>query len=492
MILLGYIFVLLLRAFGPFCILKTVFKVFSLTASNQERWSFALVAFDAGRAADVYFAIEGLFYIYLSSYLKHYYNFSVTPLSFEDQRFPKERRKKVFQRFFCFLKRIGKDEGQLFVSNWFLGCDYNLLGRENVLEFVAFAFFKADSIDKLDANQRIEAEEYLANILSVCGAVQKCYNSDAVSMRHSLDPILPHVREHPLVLYIVVRIFLGIFCGRFLLWYYGFRCFPSKYDQCVYVKTARQHPRGEFNATTSNAGRDECPLVFFHGIGIGWLPYVKWIRKMAKYRRPVVFVELSNIAVELPYPSKPLNMHETVDLVCDILRIPERLGIEKVRQIDILGHSYGTVAASWLVRHTSLVRNLTLVDPVCLQLFRADVCKRFLYSPSALSMVDTFLSHLLQDIGITRTLMRYFDWYDNTLFLEELEEKNVDVEIILSGNDHFVPTKSIAQEISAWKGSRVGLRLFPDYAHGQSLRCEEAAVHIQSCVARREHCKRIK
>ena len=77
MILLGYIFVLLLRAFGPFCILKTVFKVFSLTASNQERWSFALVAFDAGRAADVYFAIEGLFYIYLSSYLKHYYNFKM-------------------------------------------------------------------------------------------------------------------------------------------------------------------------------------------------------------------------------------------------------------------------------------------------------------------------------------------------------------------------------------------------------------------------------
>ena len=53
MILLGYIFVLLLRAFGPFCVLKTVFKVFSLTASNQGRWSFALVAFDVGRAADV-------------------------------------------------------------------------------------------------------------------------------------------------------------------------------------------------------------------------------------------------------------------------------------------------------------------------------------------------------------------------------------------------------------------------------------------------------
>ena len=97
MILLGHIFVLLLRVFGPFCVLKTVFKVFSVTISNQGRWSFALVAFDAGRAADVYFAVEALFYIYLSLYLKHYYNSSVTPLSYEDQRFPKERRKRVLE-----------------------------------------------------------------------------------------------------------------------------------------------------------------------------------------------------------------------------------------------------------------------------------------------------------------------------------------------------------------------------------------------------------
>ena len=66
MILLGHIFVLLLRVFGPFCVLKTVFKVFSVTISNQGRWSYALVAFDAGRAADVYFAVEALFGIAFS------------------------------------------------------------------------------------------------------------------------------------------------------------------------------------------------------------------------------------------------------------------------------------------------------------------------------------------------------------------------------------------------------------------------------------------
>lgn len=437
---------------------------------------------------NVYFTLEGIFFLYVSVLKYKVFNFVPSPLPWDNKIFPQRRRKLLFDHMEAFLKRVGKDEGKRWLENWFFGTKYSNLGGENVIEFLSFAYFKIYHLKDLTLEHREELVKYREKIYKEFGALPNVYKQNVVCMKNSLDPITPNVKAHPLILYVVVRLFLGIICTRIMLWYFGFTRYEGDLNVVCYVKKPAASDRNGSSKFESEV--NSVPLLFFHGIGIGWLPYIRWFQKFSTHKsRPVIIIEQPNVAVEFPNPFMPISMKGMCDVVKKILHKPDYLGIKTnnnnniVEKIDLLGHSYGTCPVTWILRHFSHnIRNVTYVDPVCMQLYRADVCKRFLYSPSALNMIDAFVSHLLQDIGITRTLMRSFDWFDNTLFLNELE--HVDAEIILSEKDHFTPTKGIAEDIESWDRSKIGMRVFPNSVHGQSLFDKDGFAHVFRCVER--------
>ena len=486
MIIIGLGFNWILQGFSRFAVLCTLFNAYGLLyvdgrihlAGQQYEWPF-LKRGDSllGDYCSVYFAIECIFFVYLCVLKYGVFNFTPAPLPVNNATFPRARRRLLFERMIDFLKRVGIDEGKLWLQGWFFGAKYSELGGENLIEFLAFAYFKIKDLKDVTLEHRLELVEYRKTLYSFFGALPNEYRENIPCMKNSVDSILPNVKDHPLVLYAVVRIFLGIFCSRAMLWYYGFRKYEGDLNYTCYVKKPSVHGSGA-----------SVPLLFFHGIGIGWFPYVKWIQRFSTYEsRTVIVIEQSNVAVEFPNPFMPCSMNDMCAATQKILSNPEYLGIAgnpgDDQKIDLLGHSYGTCPVAWIIRYfPHNVRLVTLVDPVCMQLYRSDVCHRFLYSPSALNMVDAFLSHLLQDVGVTRTLMRSFDWFNNTLFLEEVE--HLDVEVILSENDHFTPSRGIAAEIDKWSRSKIGVQTLPKFAHGQSIFDDAGVSAVLRCVER--------
>jgi pimeloyl-ACP methyl ester carboxylesterase len=113
------------------------------------------------------------------------------------------------------------------------------------------------------------------------------------------------------------------------------------------------------------------PLVFFHGISPGLNLYVLMVHVLAANRKAVL-VEVPHIAMCLNFQAKRLG-----DMVKTVEIITRR---HRMSHFAVAGHSFGSLCAAWVVKHLKgAVRQLILLDPVCLLLGLPDVSYNFLY-----------------------------------------------------------------------------------------------------------------
>ena len=112
------------------------------------------------------------------------------------------------------------------------------------------------------------------------------------------------------------------------------------------------------SANKEDLSPSKAPILFLHGVGLGLLPYITFVQRLAASGHPVLAVESCHLGMRW--------VHEvpTEDEVVDVLvEIMDRIGIESAA---VVGHSYGTFMASRLVqRLPHRVKSLALLDPVC-------------------------------------------------------------------------------------------------------------------------------
>eukprot|EP00854_Cymbomonas_tetramitiformis_P000731 gene731-1198_t len=158
------------------------------------------------------------------------------------------------------------------------------------------------------------------------------------------------------------------------------------------------------------------PILFIHGLGVGILPYIRQLDALltAEPGRSVFILDLPNISL---YTAPDASMPSPFEVAEGIVKM---LGCHGVHEgVHVMGHSYGTAVAAWLV----------------------NVAFNFVYRRPT-TPLDCFLNYFVaKELNLAYVLHRHFFWQRNLLTLEQLGE--IPTSVVLSEMDRIVPTAAV-------------------------------------------------
>ena len=300
-----------------------------------------------------------------------------------------------------------------FMSRWFGGTPIESLRRSDLVAWVAYSLW-ARHVEQLSPEDRAEAEALVAHFLRLTGLDVRDGGGDgepaAPLMRHTLDAIV--VWHRPLLYYAIVQGILdGVVCTL------AMRCLGFKYRRCSAIHMGfwvRQVPPLATRAASM-------PILFFHGVGIGLLPYLGLIHSLvrANRSRTVICAVLPSCTSRVPRvsvtatPTASQLVRATLDLLTNL----------DIARVSVVGHSFGTACAAWLVRAAPAhVERLVLLDPIVFNLHYPTLVHSFFYRfPQTLWQFVMFWG-ASREPGIAYMMGRCFPWHEGVLFSHMLEE----------------------------------------------------------------------
>ncbi|KAF8915233.1 hypothetical protein CPB85DRAFT_1217981 [Mucidula mucida] len=381
---------------------------------------------------------EALFYLF--GYLPRRSKIIRPPLH-APERLTKEQRERMF---------LNCTQNPANLPQWFLSSDSSAIKRENVIDWLLWAFFevKAEDVEKEELVEwSDEMNSYVEALEKVVGhSFPPGRNGEVKSMRLSFDPVV--TLHRPLTWYITVE-FVDMFTACNLvaigLKHYAptrwFQEFPSRPWTILSRKSVTPEIPYWFRPHRST---NKKPIIFIHGIGIGLFPYIPFLRELDP-EVGILLIEILPVSTRMtsmPVLPRPV-MLDTFYTITSSLNISEAI---------LVSHSYGTVVAGHIMRSQQLARReespaptkitaYCFVDPIPFLLYFPDIIFNFLYrTPSSANewLLWYFAS---RDADVGRTLGRHFFWMENVVFKEDLEGETVGV--VLSGEDQVVPAKHV-------------------------------------------------
>jgi pimeloyl-ACP methyl ester carboxylesterase len=312
-----------------------------------------------------------------------------------------------------------------FVEGWFYDAPLSTLAREDMENWLAWGCFSA-TWEALVPESRVEVLLVLDLIEERLGRrfpVRVPGQAPVACMRFSIEPM--EWTHKPLMFYAVCQGLLGSL-GTLSLWNEGF----SKHRSVAFDYWVRM-PKTE-------AGRQRTPIVFVHGIGVGLVMYLSFIKALVKHDCPVICVELPFISTTIS-PKVPSISEQvaSMDSICT------RWGF---KQAMFVGHSYGSVLLSWMAHHLpSRVAGLAFIDPVVMMLNLKNILFNFLYKHDG----DGKISDLIgTELHINNALRRNFWWYRNIVWASDLQRQRLPSLVCLSENDEIVPSGAVQRHIA--------------------------------------------
>ena len=219
-----------------------------------------------------------------------------------------------------------------------------------------------------------------------------------------------------------------------------------------------------------SAAINNYPLIFFHGISPGLFCYLPFLMNMCKDR--------ASIFIEIPHVTTTLNFtpHQHSIMVYAVEHILDR---HHIKEAAVMGHSFGSICAKVIACSNENIKQLILVDPVCLLLVLPDVAFNFLYW-EPLSKFAKYVYHhlgLRGEITISNALRRHFWWYENILWLEDLP---CDLIVALPEFDGIIPVDAIKAYLESYKtksSSEASKRPMLESRRSLSLSIDELPVY---------------
>jgi hypothetical protein len=233
-----------------------------------------------------------------------------------------------------------------FLSRWFHGAPVVDIRRENLEEWIAWSFFYRDAAtfspaDRAELTSLTDHAETLLRHRFPPG-----HSSSVRSIRLSLDPL--RATQRPLVHYAVVSALRGVgILGVRALGFRVRRLGPHRY---FYRPAADILPHASSD-TLDGALRDDglaaaatgaLPIVFVHGLGVGFGHYLALIAGLPA-RSPAYLLEWPSTVMALGAEAGP-DPAVTARLVQAALRRDGHAAA------CVVGHSYGSAAAAWMLR----------------------------------------------------------------------------------------------------------------------------------------------
>ncbi|KAI0414858.1 hypothetical protein F5X98DRAFT_235149 [Xylaria grammica] len=312
-----------------------------------------------------------------------------------------------------------------YLQKWFLNADESDIRKDNVREFISWAFFDRH-IGNETAAELEELDEYIVEVERRIGHSLEPGRGKAKSFRLTLDEI--EVRYRSVVWYFIIGI-VDLFT-HFQLSHRGFQYYAQSKAHSHSVIPLRLQSLFTKRRSVSqlsywyrpHTANGKLPLVFLHGIGVGLWPYTRYLSYLNEASGEddqIGIIALEYLPVSSRLTNAPLSQEEFLS------QITLLLGTHGWDQFAVLGHSYGSILATHMLKSTNLsprIQSLILVDPVCILLHLPQVAYNFTRRQPRRANEYLLWYFASMDPGVAHCLGRHFFWKDNIAWKEDLKQ----------------------------------------------------------------------
>lgn len=380
-----------------------------------------------------------------------------------------------------------------YIQGWFLGAEIADIERDNIREFILWAFFEHDDIPAgLDDDIDDEIDEYIEIMEARLAYKFAAGRGSAKSLRLTIDPI--HSTYRGLMWYIII--FWVDAVTHLAMRFSGFRyysrntqhslrTFPPRLQDLVWKSDESPAPKLGY-WYSEHTSSQQLPVLFIHGIGVGLLTYIQFLSALRTAQANsegtigIIAIELLPISFRLTQP-----MPRKDELVSQISTI---LKHHNWREFTVASHSYGSVVTSQLLSDSHLqrqVRSVMLVDPVSVMLHLPTIAYNFTRRMPRLANEWQLWYFASTDPIVANCLGRHFFWRENITWKEELVTSAADslpvlerkVTVCLAGRDIILDPLAASQylaqrggdapELANGTSSEVTVLTFPHLDHAQ-------------------------
>ncbi|KAI2782554.1 hypothetical protein F4815DRAFT_461837 [Daldinia loculata] len=333
-----------------------------------------------------------------------------------------EERRALFQRCFTNIP-----DARRYVQMWFLGADESEIRRDNVHDFILWAFLDKGPGQESDEEAK-EIDEYIEIVEGRLGRRLEPGRGKAEGLRLTLDEV--ETRYRSVVWYFLVA--LVDFMSHCRLARNGFHYHahsPSKTRSLIpprlqdFFAQRYSEAEGFTYWHRPHTAPDKLPVVFLHGIGIGLYPYVPFFARLNSQSKEqdgegqIGIIAIEVLSVSFRLTGEPLGRVEFLKQVATIL---DAHGWDR---FVLASHSYGTVLATHMLRSENLsdrIASAVLIDPVTILLHLPDVAYNFTRRRPKGANEWLLWYFASMDPGVAHCLGRHFFWKDNIIWKEEL------------------------------------------------------------------------
>jgi pimeloyl-ACP methyl ester carboxylesterase len=368
---------------------------------------------------------------------------------------------QYFQKIFDTIDMLPGYTFSNYLSGFFHGAPIEDIYHDNVASFIAWGIF-GKHLFQLSVDEQVRMKElldYAAVRYPVLNTIKPGFNPNVSHCAITLEPV--RYFHRPLFLYVASALGEILFHNVYLRMV-GFQYLETE-DMTYWIKEGRN------NALP--------PMLIYHGISSGWSMYALLIRTFHP-NRTVILADLDAVKIKSMYFHMPsMDRYNGA-----ILRVLRRHCIDKV---SIVGHSFGSITASWLAtKHPEVVSHITLLDPVSLLLCLPDVVENFIYRSlrqcrSPIEAIIWFFA--AREITISYALHRNFIWHYNILWLQDVPS-DIGVVIGLATKDEITNPRLQKQYIDECvklresktqsplnEQAKISTVVWQNYSHGQIL-----------------------
>ncbi|KAJ1324556.1 alpha/beta fold hydrolase [Microdochium nivale] len=360
-----------------------------------------------------------------------------------------------------------------YLRMWFLGADSKDIRRDNVREFVLWAFF-----DKGSGAQSEEEEEELDEYVELVGdKMHRTFapgRGKAECLRLSIDSV--HTAYRTVGWYFIVGM-VDMMTHALLAWQ-GFRYHALSRSMLTSVMpwrlqsllpSARSESKKMAYWHRPHTAPDKIPIVFLHGIGIGLWPYVPFFSALAKSQpedAQIGVIAIEMLPISMRITSDPLQKLEYLQNVTAIL------DAHGWSRFTLVTHSYGSAVASHVFSSLVLgprVEATVMIDPVSIMLHLPDVAFNFTRRQPKRANEWMLWYFASMDPGVAHCLGRHFHWKESIAWKDDLlsmPSRSVSglqqrrVAVCLAEQDLIVDTLAVARYLTGddkWRPSSATL-----------------------------------
>ncbi|RYO86031.1 hypothetical protein DL766_003624 [Monosporascus sp. MC13-8B] len=326
----------------------------------------------------------------------------------------------------AFIKRClaYMPDTEQYLQMWFLGADRSEIRRENLRDFLLWAFF--DRGPGLESEEDdAELDEYVVLVEHSLGRKLEPGRGRAEGLRLTLDEV--ETRYRSVVWYLIIGVVDALTHCQLALSGFEYHAQPRSRVLSVIPHRLQNLIASRRSASPDlsywyqpHTAKDKLPVVFLHGIGVGLWAYVQFLSGLNERARGDE--QIGIMAVEyLPVSSRltgaPLPK---ADFLRQVTAILASHGWDN---FVLASHSYGSVLATHMFQSETLgprIESAVLIDPVTILLHLPNVAYNFTRRKPRRANEWLLWYFASMDPGVAHCLARHFFWKENIVWKEDL------------------------------------------------------------------------